>query len=149
MFGLGVHTFPSRFIYRMPRLGNSDTPTVVKANQNKAISASKEIWYYSWEKPVSKNKFTPERIDLRNWRRYRSPWLAPAFVRPVVHWFCLLFVYWCVFTFISSLAVQSFIRLLLRLFSGTSPDKLSCPKSHVRNGLPLVLMSRSFNMFSR
>ena len=39
------------------------THTVVKANQNRAISASREILYFSREKSVPKNKFMRERVD--------------------------------------------------------------------------------------
>ena len=39
------------------------THTVVKANQNRAISASWEILYFSREKSVPKNKFVRERVD--------------------------------------------------------------------------------------
>ena len=41
-------------------------PTVIKANQNKAFSAS-------LGKPVPKNKFTWERVDSRNKWRWRLP----------------------------------------------------------------------------
>ena len=44
ILGTGVNPFPSRFIYRTPPLGDSALPQLnVKANQNKAISTSREI----------------------------------------------------------------------------------------------------------